>query len=156
MGRDAADRIRQEGWDHEYRTRKSARQDASMTETSDRLRPLVVPTRHGPEQFRRILETLARVELTDGLSFAQLVNESASRLPADATVVVVLGDVPAEVAWTLGNLRRRGYAVTAVLVMFDEYESSECMGRLIAAGVDARLVTSEESLSALCQQQLVR
>ena len=101
-------------------------------------------------------QRIARVELTDGLSFAQLVNESASRLPADATVIAVLGDVPPEVAWTLGNLRRRGYAVTAVLVMFDEYESSECLGRLIGAGVDARLVTSEESLSALCQQQLVR
>jgi uncharacterized protein (DUF58 family) len=155
-GRDAADRIRQEGWQQEYRTRSSARQSASMNETSDRLRPLVVPTRRGPEQFRRILETLARVEMTDGLSFAQLVNEAAARLPADATVIAVLGDVPPEVAWTLGNLRRRGFAVTAVVVNFDEFESSECLGRLIAEGIDARLVTSEESLSALCQQQMVR
>ena len=118
-----------------------------MTETSDRLRPLVVPTRRGAEQFRSILETLARVEMTDGLTFSQLVTEVADRLPADATVMAVLGDVPPDVAWTLGNLRRRGYAVTAVLVMFDEYESSECLGRLIAEGIDARLVTSEESLS---------
>ena len=136
-GRDAADRIRHEGWDHDYRTRKAARQSASMNETSDRLRPLVVPTRRGPEQFRRIMETLARVEMTDGLSFAQLIVEAADRLPADATVVAVLGAVPDETAWALGNLRRRGYAVTAVLVMFDEYESSECLGRLIAAGIDA-------------------
>jgi uncharacterized repeat protein (TIGR01451 family) len=155
-GRDAADRIRQEGWDHEFRTRTSARKSASMTETSDRLRPLIVPTRRGPEQFRSILETLARVELTDGLSFAQLVIEAADRLPADATVIAVLGDVPLETAWALGNLRRRGYAVTAVLVMFDEYESSECLGRLIGDGLDARHVTSEAALAALCQQQLVR
>jgi len=155
-GRDAADRIRQEGWDHEFRTRTSARKSASMTETSDRLRPLVVPTRRGPEQFRRILETLARVELTDGLAFAQLVIETADRLPADATVIAVLGDVSVETAWALGNLRRRGYAVTAVLVMFDEYQSSECLGRLIGEGIDARAVTSEAALAALCQQQLVR
>jgi uncharacterized protein (DUF58 family) len=155
-GRDAADRIRQEGWDHDFRTRKNARQSASMTETSDRLRPLIVPTRRGAEQLRSILETLARVELTDGLSFAQLVIESAARLPADASVVAVLGDVSVETAWALGNLRRRGYAVTAVMVVFDEHEASECLGRLISVGVDARRVTSEAALAAVCQQQLVR
>jgi uncharacterized protein (DUF58 family) len=155
-GRDAADRIRQEGWDHEFRTRKSARQSASMSETSDRLRPLVVPTRRGAEQLRRILETLARVELTDGLTFAQLVIEATARLPADATVIAVLGEASVETAWALGNLRRRGLAVTAVVVMFDEYEASESLGRLIAEGIDARQVTSEASLAALCQEQLVR
>ena len=35
----------------------------------------------------RILETLARVELTDGLTLAQLITETGSRLPRDATVV---------------------------------------------------------------------
>ena len=82
--------------------------------------------------------------------------ETADRLPADASVVAVLGDVSLETAWALGNLRRRGYAVTAVLVVFDEHEASECLGRLISVGIDARSVTSEASLAALCQQQLVR
>ncbi len=155
-GRDAADRIRQEGWEHDYRTRSSARQSASMIEASDRLRPIVVPTRRGPEQFRRILETLARVELTDGLTFAQLVIEASDRMPADASVIAVLGDVPLETAWALGNLRRRGYAVTALVVMFDEHQSSESLGRLIAEGIDTRHVTSEAALAAVCQQQLLR
>ena len=127
-----------------------------MSEASDRLAPVVVPTRRGAEQFQRILETLARVELTDGLPFSQLVIEAAGRLPADATVVAVLGDVPVETAWALGNLRRRGFAVSAVLVMFDQHESSVCLGRLIAEGLDARHVTSEAGLAALCHQQLVR
>lgn len=155
-GRDAADRIRQEGWDREYRNRKLAKENAGMTETSARLEPVVVPTRRGPDQFQRILETLARVELTDGLTLAQLVGEAGPRLPSDATVVAVLGDVTLETAWALQTLKRRGYAVTAVLVMFDEWESTECMGRLIAAGLDARHVNSEAALGALCQQQLVR
>jgi len=155
-GRDAADRIRQQGWDHEYRTRKSAQQSAGMNETSDRLRPLLVPTRRGAEQLRNILETLARVELTDGLSFAQLVDETASRLPADATVIAVLGNVTPDTAFALGNLRRRGYAVTAVLVIFDEHEATTGLGMLMAEGVDARWIASESSLSALCQQQMVR
>jgi len=155
-GRDAADRIRQEGWDKDYRNRRSAQQHAGMVEASARLEPLVVPTRRGPDQFHQILESLARVELTDGLTLTQLVGEARARLPVDATVVAVLGDVTLETAWALQTLKRRGFAVTAVLVMFDEWESTECMGRLIAAGLDARLVNSEESLSALCQQQLTR
>ncbi len=155
-GRDAVDRIRQQGWDHEYRTRKSAQQSAGMNETSDRLRPLLVPTRRGAEQLRNILETLARVELTDGLSFAQLLDETAARLPADATVIAVLGNVTADTAFALGNLRRRGYAVTAVLVIFDEYEATTGLGMLMAEGIDARSISSETSLSALCQQQMVR
>ena len=90
-GRDAADRIRQEGWDYDIRSRKAARQAAGMLEQSDRLQPVVVETRRGPEQLLRILETLARVELTDGLSFAQLVTETAGRIPRDATVVAIVG-----------------------------------------------------------------
>jgi len=56
--RDAADRIRQEGWDFDIRTRDAALRAASMSAASDRLQPLVVETRRGPEQLMRILETL--------------------------------------------------------------------------------------------------
>ena len=89
-GRDAADRIRQEGWDYDLRSRDAARRAASMADASDRLRPVVVPTGRGPEQLLQILETLARVELTDGLTLAQLIGETTSRLPRDATVVAIL------------------------------------------------------------------
>ena len=40
----------------------------------------------------RILETLARVELTDGLGLGGLISETAGRMPADATVLAVLAD----------------------------------------------------------------
>ena len=84
-----------------------------MTERSERLQPLTVPTRRGPEQLWRILETLARVELTDGLTFSQLIGEAASHLPRDATVVAVLPDASAETAFAPGEpetprLCRRG------------------------------------------------
>ena len=78
-GRDAADRIRQEGWDFDIRTRDAAQRAASMLDASDRLQPLVVETRRGAEQLMRILETLARAELTDGLSVPQL---GATKRPA--------------------------------------------------------------------------
>jgi uncharacterized protein (DUF58 family) len=155
-GRDAADRIRQEGWAHDYRSRTEALASAAVTEESDRLQPIVVPTRRGVEQFQRILETLARVELTDGLTLSQLIVETTGRIPRDATVVVVLGAVPPETALALGNLRRRGQAVTAVLIIFDENAYEDAFGRLLAERIDVRHVRDEAGLVEMCQQQVLR
>ena len=154
-GRDAADRIRQEGWRHEFTTREAARQNAGMRDHSDRLQPVVVETRRGPDQLMRILETLARVELTDGLTLPQLATETANRMPRDATVVVVLSDVPPETAVALGSLRRRGFAVTAVLVIYDDELYPDCAGRLMAEQIDVRRVENEQMISSLCSEQLV-
>jgi uncharacterized protein (DUF58 family) len=154
-GRDAADRIRQEGWASDYRSREEARKSASMREESDRLQPLVVETRRGPEQLQRILETLARVELTDGLTLLQLIDEATSRLPRDATVVAVLAEVTANTALALGNLKRRGLAVTAILIMFDDNALEKAAGRLLAEGIDVRHVSDEATLSAVCQRQVL-
>src|ERR1700730_16415447 len=90
-----------------------------MHETSERLEPVIVETRRGAEHLQRIRETLARVELTDGMTFAGLIIEVAGRLPRDATIVALLGEVSMETAVTLGNLRRAGYAITAVLICLD-------------------------------------
>jgi uncharacterized repeat protein (TIGR01451 family) len=155
-GRDAADRIRVEGWAHDFRTRREAEQSATQRQESDRLQPLVVPTRRGAEQFRRVREVLARVELSDGLSLAQLLAETASRLPRDATVIVVLGHVTEETALALGNLRRGGHAVAAVLVTLDEVAHFRAAGRLVAEGVDVRHIHDESTLTTLCQRQALR
>jgi uncharacterized protein (DUF58 family) len=154
-GRDAADRIRREGWAHDYRTRDAARQSVSMLETSSRLQPLVVETRRGPEQLKRILETLARVELTDGLTLPQLIAETTSRLPRDATVIALLADVSEETALALGNLRRRGHAVTAVLVLFEEDPLAKATGRLLAERIEVRHIRDEATLTAVCQRQVL-
>ncbi len=154
-GRDAADRIRQEGWSLEFRTRDAARQQIGMYQKSDRLRPVAVETRRGADQLMRILESLARVELTDGLTFAQLVMETASRMPRDATVVAVLSDVSHETAIALGSLRRRGFAMTAVLVVFDDGLYPDYAGRLMAEQIEVRRVENEAMLSDLCSAQLV-
>jgi len=156
-GRDAADRIRLEGWEHDYRTRKAARQHTVMRESSERLQPLVVDTRRGIEQFQRIRETLARVELTDGLTAAQLVLETNSRLPRDATVVALLPDVPVETALALGSLSRQGYAVSVVLLALGDEQHEKAFGRLRAEGIiDIRHLNNESELPDLCQQQVRR
>ena len=51
-----------------------------------------------------ILGALARAELTDGLSLAQLLAEPSCRLRHDATVVVILSQVNEETAIALGSL----------------------------------------------------
>lgn len=155
-GRDAADRIRTEGWDHDYRTRGAAQESVSMQDKSDRLRPLIVETRRGVEQFQRILETLARVELSDGLTMPELLTEAASRLPRNATVIAFLAECSPETAIALGSLKRRGFAVTAIPVVFTEDPLLEAHGRLMSEGIEVRPLASEQALPGLCQRQMLR
>jgi len=154
-GRDAADRIRREGWDPDPRTRKAARHSAEMLESSDRLRPQVVATRRGPEQLARILETLARVELTEGLDFAGLIAETASRIPRDATVLAILATASAQTAIALGNLRRQGRAVTAMVIAYYDDEFTEAAGRLLAEGIAVRRLRNREALVTVCQDYVL-
>jgi uncharacterized protein (DUF58 family) len=156
-GRDAADRIRLEGWEHDHRTRQAARRQSAMAERSERLQPLVVETRRGVQQFQRIREVLARLELTDGLTAAQLIIETASRLPRDATVAALLADVPVEAALALGNLRRQGLAISVVLIALDDEQFEKGYGRLRAEGImDIRHLHNEAGLPDLCQRQVRR
>jgi uncharacterized protein (DUF58 family) len=155
-GRDAADRIRQEGWDYDIRSRKAARLAAEMLDKSDRLQPVRVETRRGPEQLQRILETLARVELTDGLSFAQLVIETTSRIPRDATVVAILASLKVETVLVLGELRRKGLAVTAILNLYEDHEFERASAQLAAEGIQARHLKSIEMLPTLCMEYVLR
>ena len=123
-GRDAADRIRTEGWAGDRRTRAAAKASASMREKSDRLRPVIVPTRRGAEQLMQILETLARVELTDGLTAAAT---HSGKQPAACRATrpssPFFPKVTMEIAIALGELRRRGFAVTAIVNVYEETNS---------------------------------
>jgi uncharacterized protein (DUF58 family) len=155
-GRDAADRIRQEGWDCDLRTRDAARQAASMLDHSERLRPVIVETRRGADQLLRVLETLARVELTDGLTLPQLITETTGRIPRDASVLAVLPQVTPDVSIALHGLRRQGFAVSAIVSVYEEYDFAQASGPLLAVGIPTYHLRSEESIVAVCRQILVR
>ncbi len=153
---DAAERIRLHGWEGDFRTRTAAQRRARSAEEEPRVHPLFVETRRGVEQFQRIREALARVELSDVRTFPELIIEMAGRLPRDATIVAVLPAVPIETAVALGNLRRQGFAVTAVLILMDEDPLQRGYGRLVAEGIrDVRHLRDESALPSLCQQQLL-
>ena len=155
-GRDAADRIRVEGWDYDLRTRDAARKAASMVEKSERLQPVMVPTRRGADQLMQILETLARIELTDGLSLAQLIGETTSRMPRDASVIAIVPHVSAEMAISLANLKRQGYAVTAIISVYDEFDFAQSSGPLLAAGIPTQHLRDESAISTVCRAFVLR
>jgi hypothetical protein len=161
-GRDAADRIREEGWRGEFQNRTIAREQASTVAENTRLRPVVVPTRKSSDNLLHILETLARLETTDGLDFTGLLGEAAVRIPRDATVVAVLSRVTPEMAMALGELVRQGFLVTAIVVIFaaevlpDWAKPPEWAEILLAQGINFHMVNSEDSITNLCAQSVVR
>lgn len=154
--RDAADRIRTEGWSHDQLYSRRDAQAAGMKEKSERLRPVVVPTRRSNTQLMDILQTLARVEKTDGLTFPQLCYESASQLPQSASVIAILTRVTPEIAIALGNLRRRGMAVTAILNVYEEHHFAELSGQLMAERIETRHLKDRAAIPRVCMNFVLR
>jgi uncharacterized protein (DUF58 family) len=161
-GRDAADRIREEGWSGEFINRNLAQRRAKAEVENTRMRPVVVETRKSSDHFYRILQTLARLEQTDGLEFDGLITEASVRIPRDATVVAVLCRVTPEMAMALGELARRGFLVSAIVVTFaldvlpDWARPPEWAGLLLEQGIDFHVVNSEEAVTNLCAQSVAR
>jgi hypothetical protein len=161
-GRDAADRIREEGWRADFLTRKDALRRATKPLDNTRLAPVIVRPGKGDEQFGTILETMARLEHTDGLDLAAAAREAAANISRDTPVVAVLGIVTLEIAAALGGIRRRGLPVSAIVVSLgmdatpDWARPPEWAGLLLDQGIDFRVVNSEESISNLCAEALIR
>jgi len=155
-GRDAADRIRKEGWTHEQLYSRKQAQAAGMREKSERLRPVTVPTKRGSTQLPDILRTLARVEKTDGFTLPQLIREASSQMPQSATVIAILSAVTPEYAIALGNLRRRGYAVVAIVNVYDEYRFAELSGPLLAEHIETRHLRDRAAISRVCLNCVLR
>jgi uncharacterized protein (DUF58 family) len=161
-GRDAADRIREEGWRADFLTRNDARLRATEPQKNTRLRPIVLEAAKGESQLGEILAVLARLEHTDGLDFADMVQEAASRISRDTTVVAVLGTVTPEIAVALGDLARRGLLVTAIVVSLemeavpDWARPPDWAAMLLAQRIDFRVINSEEAVGSLCAEAIIR
>jgi uncharacterized protein (DUF58 family) len=161
-GRDAADRVREEGWRADFLTRHDARARAAEPRENTRLRPVLLEAAKGENQLRKILAALARLEHTDGLEFAAMISETAHGISRDTTVVAVLGAVTPEIAVALGDLARRGLLVTAIVVSMemeavpDWARPPDWAGMLLAQGIDFRVVNSEEAVGNLCAEAIIR
>ena len=158
-GRDAAERVRAEALEKAteseqseegFDTRTEARERFEEVAQSDSLRPVQVTTRRGYDQFNQIRESLARLEMTDGMTFARLVVEVAPRLPKDATVIALLPAVSVDTSVALGQLRRQGFAISVILVALTDDDQPVAHGRLLAEGIrDVRFIRSEDDLLSL-------
>lgn len=152
-GRDAADRIREEGWRGDERTRDEARASVVMQSKSDRLRPVIVPTRRSVEQSIHIFRSLARLELTSGMTFPTLIVEASSQLPRDATVIAIVSEMKMETAVALGSLKRQGYSVVAIVNTFHEERFIQTTAPLLAEGIGAMHLKDEDSIRTICEKQ---
>lgn len=135
-GRDAADRIRTEGFDTDFRTRGAAQTEAAMRERDDRLRPVIVDADRGPVHFQELRRVLARLELSDGLSIAETVVGAQQRLAHDTTLIVVTQKCDRQSAAMLIGMRRRGWAVAVVINTADINDFAASAGSLQADGIE--------------------
>jgi len=77
------------------------------------------------------------------LPLPALIDEAASRIPRDATVIAILPPGSTESAMALGNLRRRGFAVTALLNMYEDWDFAIAAAPFLAEGIDTRHLKDE-------------
>jgi uncharacterized protein (DUF58 family) len=160
-GRDAVERMKFQGWDLSFKTRDFARRGLGVQRDNRRLSPVVVETRRDAGQFQRILETLARLELTEEYPFHEMVAEAGPRLPRSATVLAIVSHLDGEAAASLGNLKRRGYSVLALVVTPGEFEHPdwaappEWAGGLLQEGVPFRPIPDEGAVSRFCAESLI-
>ncbi len=155
-GRDAADRIRREGWKGDHRVRGDAARATAMADESDRLRPVLVDPSRGPAHFQEVHRTLARLERSDGLTLAEMLVESESRLSSETTLLVIAQTLAPESIASLIGLSRRGRAVAVILNTYDINEYGASAGPLIAARIPTFHLTDRSAIADVCRATMVR
>lgn len=155
-GRDAVDRIREQGMATDFRTRDAARSTGAMSEKNERLRPVIVSSDRGPVHYRELLRQLARLELSDGLPLAETVLGSQSRLARDATLIVILqACAPATAAMLIG-MKRRGWAIAVIINTHDINSYLAAAGPFQAANILAIHLADERSLPEATRRAALR
>ncbi len=155
-GRDAADRIRTEGWVGDHRVRDIATKVASMKTQNDRRRPVLIQSDRGPLHLKQMIRTLARLERTDALTFAELLTESESSLSAETTLLAILQQATPESIAALVSLSRRGRAVAVIINTHDINDYSSTAGPLIACNIPTFHLSTKESIADVCRKATAR
>lgn len=92
-----------------------------------------------------ILEPLARVQVTSGASLLERIRQDSVNLSWGSTMVLITGNAGEELLSTLAYLRRRGYALSLLLVQPVEL-SAELRGQARAIDVPVHRVWTERDL----------
>jgi hypothetical protein len=64
--------------------------------------------------------------------------------------------VTPETAIALANLRRRGFAVTAIINVFEERDYAEAAGTLLAERIESRHLKDESAISTICRSYVLQ
>ncbi|QDT12608.1 DUF58 domain-containing protein [Planctomycetes bacterium K23_9] len=155
-GRDAADRIRTEGWVGDHRVRGEATAAVEMLSESDRRRPVLIESGRGPVHLKQMIRTLARLERTDALKLSELLVESESRLSAETTVLIILQQATPETIASIVSLSRRGRAVAVIINTHDINDYSSIAGPLIACNIPTHHLSTKESIADVCRKATLR
>jgi hypothetical protein len=85
-----------------------------------------------------------------------LIDEVYSQLPRDASIIVITPLVTPEVAIALGELSRAGYAVTAILNLWEDHDFAQQAGPLAAQRIEVRHLKEESRISTICRRLALR
>lgn len=155
-GRDAADRIREDGWDGDHRVRGDAATASEMDLTSHRLRPVLLQPNRGAVHLAAIMRSLARLERTNGLTLSELLVECESELSAETTLLLILQRCDEATIAAIISLSRRGREVAVIINTHDINDYSEIAGPLIAERIITLHLADEDQLQDVCRQMLIR
>ncbi len=161
-GRDAADRVRTEGFlgDHRigdhFEVRDAAGKAAVMLAKNDRLRPVMIDVDRGPLHLKEMTRTLARLERTDGLTLPDFLIETESRLSSETTLLVILQQAPEETVAALVNLSRRGWAIAVVINALNIDDYTRLAAPLLAENIHVSHLLDQDSIRDVCREQMMR
>jgi hypothetical protein len=153
-GRDAADRIRSEGWETDFRSRDALQEAMKDDNDESRLRPVILSADRGPEHFQNVYRTLARLERSHGLELSDLLLETQSRLRRDVSIIAIIQTLDDRNALALGLIARQGYSVTAIINTFEEADVQAIAGKLASYHIRSHHLRDEASISFICQHAL--
>jgi hypothetical protein len=87
---------------------------------------------------------------------SQLIEECEGRMPRDATVIAIVPKVTLDTVLTLASLKKRGFAVTAILNLYEDIDFADASIPLIAAGIQTLHLQDEPAIATICRQFALR
>jgi uncharacterized protein (DUF58 family) len=115
-------------------------------------RPQALPPRKGKLHLMRLLETLARVDLTNNAKLASLIQEQRYRLAWGTTLIVITGSANQELLDELYQARRSGQNSLLILAGGNTSDE-EAHRRAKAFGIPVYSIASERDMNIWTRQR---
>ncbi len=106
-----------------------------------------IPSRKGQGNLMRILDTLARVQISDRIPFETMISQHTPRLPWGTTLILIVGKVTDALFDEIFQAQRRGQSVVLILAGHG-VNVREIRRRAESFDVKVYAFTSEEQLNS--------